>query len=48
MSEVADSGADAGRPDPAAANTPAELVDALRRLKCWSGLGYRQLSCPPR
>lgn len=43
MSEAADSGADTGRPDPAAADTPAEFVEALRRLKRWSGLGYRQL-----
>ncbi|MGH3839807.1 MAG: helix-turn-helix domain-containing protein, partial [Pseudonocardiaceae bacterium] len=43
MSEVADSCADAGRPDPAAVDTPAEFVEDLRRLKRWSGLGYRQL-----
>jgi hypothetical protein len=33
----------AGRPDPASAGTPAEFVDAMRRLKDWSGLAYRQL-----
>ncbi|MEV0392195.1 ATP-binding protein [Polymorphospora rubra] len=32
-----------GRPDPAAASTPAEFVDALRRLKKWSGVGFRRL-----
>jgi tetratricopeptide (TPR) repeat protein len=32
-----------GRPDPAAAHSPAEFVDALRRLKRWTGLGYRRL-----
>ncbi|GAA1295833.1 hypothetical protein [Saccharothrix xinjiangensis] len=35
--------ADAGRPDPAPARTPAEFVEALRRLKRWTGRGYRQL-----
>jgi hypothetical protein len=34
---------DANRPDPSAAGTPAEFVDAMLRLKAWSGLGYRQL-----
>ncbi len=32
-----------GRPDPGAAGTAAEYVDALRRLKSWSGMGFRQL-----
>lgn len=35
---------DAGRPDPGAAVTAAEFVDALVRLKRWSGMGYRQLA----
>ncbi|WP_162907329.1 ATP-binding protein [Allorhizocola rhizosphaerae] len=34
---------DGGRPDPAAAGTAAEFVDALRRLKHWSGMGFRRL-----
>jgi hypothetical protein len=34
---------DPARPDPAAATTPAEFVEAMRRLKRWTGLGYRQL-----
>jgi len=39
------SGADsAGRPDPGTALTAGEFVDALVRLKRWSGLGYRQLA----
>ncbi|MEV0330882.1 hypothetical protein AB0H63_31165 [Micromonospora echinospora] len=32
-----------GRPDPSAAGTAAEFVDALRRLKNWSGMGFRRL-----
>ncbi|MEV7229825.1 tetratricopeptide repeat protein [Polymorphospora sp. NPDC051019] len=32
-----------GRPDPAAASTAAEFVEALRRLKNWSGVGFRRL-----
>lgn len=43
MSEIADSRADADRPDPARADTPTEFIEALQRLKRWSGLGYRQL-----
>lgn len=35
---------DAGRPDPGTAGTAGEFVDALVRLKRWSGLGYRQLA----
>jgi tetratricopeptide (TPR) repeat protein len=31
------------RPDPATVSSPAEFVGALRRLKQWTGLGYRQL-----
>lgn len=31
------------RPDPAAARTPAEFVEAMRRLKRWTGFGFRQL-----
>ncbi|GAA4670475.1 helix-turn-helix domain-containing protein [Phytohabitans rumicis] len=40
MSESARS---SGRPDPAEAQTAAEFVRALRRLKQWTGQGYRQL-----
>lgn len=43
MSEVGGSCPDAGKPDPDASDTPAEFVEVLRRLKRWSGLGYRQL-----
>ncbi|MEQ4302473.1 tetratricopeptide repeat protein [Plantactinospora sp. B6F1] len=32
-----------GRPDPGAADTAAEFVTALRRLKSWSGMGLRRL-----
>ncbi len=32
-----------GRPGPGAAGTAAEFVDALRRLKSWSGMGLRRL-----
>jgi tetratricopeptide (TPR) repeat protein len=32
-----------GRPDPGAAGTAAEFVDALRRLKNWAGVGFRRL-----
>lgn len=31
------------RPDPAAAGTPAEFVDAMLRLKRWTGWGFRRL-----
>lgn len=31
------------RPEPAAARTPAEFVEAMRRLKRWTGFGFRQL-----
>lgn len=43
---MTDTGAagDAGRPDPRALATAGEFVEALRRLKRWSGLGYRQLA----
>lgn len=34
----------AGRPDPSTAVTVGEFIDALVRLKRWSGLGYRQLA----
>jgi hypothetical protein len=34
----------AGRPDPGTAATAGEFVDALVRLKRWSGMGYRQLA----
>lgn len=40
---MADAPGDADRPDPAMATTPAEFVEAMRRLKGWTGLGYRQL-----
>jgi hypothetical protein len=43
VTETASPG-DAGRPDPAAAVTAGEFVEALRRLKRWSGMGYRQLA----
>nr|CEL18156.1 hypothetical protein [Kibdelosporangium sp. MJ126-NF4] len=32
-----------GRPDPGATLTPAEFVDAMRRLKGWADLTYREL-----
>lgn len=38
-----DSGGNDGRPDPTKVSTPAEFVDAMRRLKLWTGWGYRQL-----
>lgn len=31
-------------PDPSSIQTPAEFLSALRRLRLWSGLSYRQLS----
>jgi len=43
MSDAADPAFAAGRPDPATATTPGEFVSAMRRLKEWSGLAYRQL-----
>jgi hypothetical protein len=43
VTETADPG-NAGKPDPGQAATPAELVEALRRLKRWTGVGYRQLA----
>jgi hypothetical protein len=43
VTETASPG-DTGRPDPATVVTAAEFVDALRRLKRWSGMGYRQLA----
>jgi hypothetical protein len=36
--------ADAGKPDPGRAATAGEFVEALRRLKRWTGMGYRQLA----
>jgi tetratricopeptide (TPR) repeat protein len=35
--------AGSGRPDPTTARTPGEFVDAMQRLKRWSGLGFRRL-----
>lgn len=35
---------DTGRPNPGSAVTAGEFVDALVRLKRWSGMGYRQLA----
>lgn len=32
-----------GKPEPSQVHTPAEFVDAMRRLKSWTGLGYRVL-----
>jgi lambda repressor-like predicted transcriptional regulator len=32
-----------GRPAPEEATTPAEFIDALRRLKEWTGWSYREL-----
>jgi hypothetical protein len=43
VTETASPG-DAGWPDPASAVTAGEFVEALRRLKRWSGMGYRQLA----
>ena len=43
MTELASPG-NAGKPDPGQAATPAEFVEALRRLKRWTGMGYRQLA----
>ena len=43
MTDSAKSPGDGDRPDPAAASTPAEFVGAMRRLKDWSGMAYRQL-----
>lgn len=34
---------DAAPPDPARATTAAEFVDAMRRMKQWTGWGFRQL-----
>lgn len=40
---MADQLGPAGKPDPADATTPAEFVDAMARLKRWTGWGYRRL-----
>jgi hypothetical protein len=40
---MADTSGGSGRPDPAEARSPGEFVDAMRRLKRWSGLGFRRL-----
>src|SRR5262245_54016055 len=41
---MADTSGGSGRPDPALARSPGEFVDAMRRLKRWSGLGFRRLA----
>ena len=33
----------AGKPDLSQVHTPAQFVDAMRRLKSWTGWGYRRL-----
>jgi hypothetical protein len=43
VTDTADPG-DAGKPDPSGAGTAGEFVEALRRLKRWTGMGYRQLT----
>jgi hypothetical protein len=43
MAADGDSSGGAGRPDPTNAGTAAEYVDAMRRLKLWTGWGYRRL-----
>ncbi|SMD25385.1 helix-turn-helix domain-containing protein [Kibdelosporangium aridum] len=43
MADALDVPEDLGRPDPAGVNTSAEFVEVMRRLKRWTGLGYRQL-----
>ncbi|WP_291416744.1 ABC transporter permease [Actinophytocola sp.] len=43
VTEAADPSGDTGRPDPTGATTPTEFVEALRRLKRWTGWGYRRL-----
>jgi hypothetical protein len=43
VTDTSDPG-DAGRPDPATVATAGDFVEALRRLKRWSGMGYRQLA----
>lgn len=40
---TAESEVDSHRPDPTPVQSPAELVNAMRSLKGWSGLSYRQL-----
>jgi tetratricopeptide (TPR) repeat protein len=40
---MTDTSGGSGRPDPAEARSPGEFVDAMRRLKRWSGLGFRRL-----
>jgi hypothetical protein len=43
MVEAADPSDNTGKPDPALACTAAEFVEAMRRMKRWTGWGYRQL-----
>ncbi len=43
MADAVDDPDPDGRPDPAAVDTPAEFVAALRRLQRWSGLSSRQV-----
>jgi hypothetical protein len=43
MTDTSRSGGDEERPDPAKASTPAEFVDAMLRLKQWTGWGFRRL-----
>jgi hypothetical protein len=43
VTDTAGSG-DAGKPDPGETATAGEFVEALRRLKRWTGMGYRQLA----
>jgi len=40
---TAESEVDSHRPDPTPVQSPAELVNAMRSLKGWSALSYRQL-----
>jgi hypothetical protein len=40
MADLADA---SGRPDPTQVSSPAEFVEAMRRLKRWTGWGYRRL-----
>ncbi|HEU0088878.1 MAG TPA: peptidase inhibitor family I36 protein [Pseudonocardiaceae bacterium] len=43
MTEADDPADQNGRPDPGGAGTPAEFVAAMRRLKHWTGKGFRHL-----
>ena len=43
MTDTVSSCGDEGRPDPAKASTPTEFVDAMLRLKRWTGWGFRRL-----